>query len=145
MLKDYTLCMRPVAMALDILQGDEHSCQGYILPVLFGVKAGFADNITKKLYVSEYGRILHDTLVECFDKNENKNLILAASIHPKFKLSWLQRECDREYAQSLLINTCVDLTHLMGQHLQNMNDFDQPKEHAETDSNECDFFKHLNR
>lgn len=46
--KDYCVCMHPLAMGLDILQGDKRACQGYILPVLYGIMAGLEDNVDKK-------------------------------------------------------------------------------------------------
>lgn len=103
LLKDYSLCMCSLAMGLDILQGDKRACQGYILPVLYGIKAGLQENLDKNAYTSEFGRIFHDTLIECFDKRfgdkmkiceENKSLILAAAIHPSFKLSWVSVESE---------------------------------------------------
>lgn len=117
-LKDYSLALKPVAIGLDILQGDKKSCQGYILPTLFGIKASLAENIEEKLFTSDYGTIMNECVAESIDSRfqsimkfneENKELILSASIHPNFKISWIERETDREYAQSLLINTYVKI------------------------------------
>lgn len=107
-LKDYSLALKPVAIGLDILQGDKKSCQGYILPTLFGIKASLAENIEERLFTSDYGIIMNDCVAESIDSRfqsimkfneENKELILSASIHPNFKISWIERETDREYAQ----------------------------------------------
>lgn len=117
-LKDYIICMRPVAIALDIIQGEKRACAGYILPTLYGIKASLNENIEEKLYVSDYGRTMNETMLICLSNrfgdmmkicDENKNLILAAAIHPNFKLTWLESETDREFAQTLLINSYVEL------------------------------------
>lgn len=150
-LKDYALCMGPVAMGLDILQGDKQSSQGYILPVLFGIKASLQENIEMRRHVSENGQALHNIVMECFEKRfgdamkiceENKSLILAAAIHPKFKLSWLQCESDREFVQSQLINACIDLSTSMRRN-NPTDDPNQINELEKANSNECTFFKHL--
>lgn len=149
-LKDYVTCMRPVSMGLDILQCDKRSSQGYILPVLYGIKAGLEENLTKQMYFSEYGPQFHMILLECLEsrfgekmkiRDENKNLIVAAAIHPNFKLLWLTNESDREFAQTMLINTCIDLSTSVN---QNENDFNQIEPNgSQTKSNENIFFKHL--
>lgn len=148
-LKDYVSCLRPVAMGLDILQGDKRSSQGYILPVFHGIKVGLAENISNRTYISEFGLKFHDLLLDCIDSRfgdkmkiceENKDLILAAAIHPNFKLSWLVDESDREYAQTLLINTCVDLS-AASQQIEKGSDDNDSDDSA--NSNESIFFKHL--
>lgn len=89
-LKDYSLALKLVAIGLDILQGDKKSCQGYILPTLFGIKASLAENIEERLFTSDYGIIMNDCVAESIDSRfqsimkfneENKELILSASIH----------------------------------------------------------------
>lgn len=106
-LKDYSSSLRPVSIALDILQGDRRACQGYVLPTLFVIKASLEENICDRTYVSDYGLIMNETVLKCLENRfgsimtfteENEELILAASIHPNFKISWIQQEKDREYA-----------------------------------------------
>lgn len=118
MLKDYTICMRPVAIALDIIQGEKRACLGYVLPTLYGIKASLCENAVLEAYSSDYGQIFHDCMVDCIDHrfqnmmticDDNKELILAAAIHPNFKLAWIEDEKDREFAQNLLINSYVEL------------------------------------
>lgn len=60
LLKEYSDCMRPIAMALDILQGDKHTCQRYILPVLFGIKYGLEE-------ISDSGKMSHILIFFWFD------------------------------------------------------------------------------
>lgn len=147
-MKDYCTCMRPVALALDILQGEDRACQGYILPVLYEINAAL-DDVLRDGFASEYGSKFHEVLVSSLDSrfkdmmrigNQNKDLILAAAIHPNFKLSWIQNENDKEYAQNLLINECIEMASSSKR---------LPTEEANTPNaataglNESGFFRHL--
>lgn len=151
-LKDYVTCMRPVALGLDILQGDKRSSQGYILPVLYGIKAGLEDNLLNSSYTSEYGPSFHNILLECIETrfgekmkicDDNKNLILAAAVHPYFKLSWLSNESDREFAQTLLINTCIDLSTSVNQIEIDCDRTESENSSKSKKSKENIFFKHF--
>lgn len=116
-LKDYSTCMHPIAIALDILQGEDRACQGYVLPTLYEIHATLKENIDNDVYMSDYGNDMHDCVKDAlknrfgemmeFDE-KNEDLILAATIHPNFKLSWIEREQDREYAQGLVINKYIE-------------------------------------
>lgn len=112
------VCMRPVAEALDIIQGEERACAGYILPTLYGIKACLNENIENDVFMSDFGKSMSETMLQCLSDRfgdtmkiceENKSLILAAAIHPCFKLAWLENEIDREYVQTLLINSYVEM------------------------------------
>lgn len=120
-LKDYSSALRPLAIALDILQGDKRASQGYVLPTLFVIKANLEENIEDRIYVSEYGTIMNESILIGLQKRfgsimkfceENKDLILAAAIHPCSKLSWIEDERDREYAQTLLINSYIEFSNV---------------------------------
>lgn len=147
-MKDYCTCMRPVALGLDILQGEDRACQGYILPVLYEINAAL-DDLLRNGFSSDYGSKFHEALVSSLDfrfkdmmriGNQNKDLILAAAIHPNFKLSWIQNENDKEYVQNLLINECIEMASSSKR---------GPSEEANTQNgataglNESGFFRHL--
>lgn len=91
----------------------------YVLPTLFGIKASLEENMQERVYVSEYGAIMNESVLNSLEnrfesimkfKEENKELILATAIHPNFKISWIEDERDREYAQTLLINTYIEFS-----------------------------------
>lgn len=122
-LKDYTSCLQPVAIALDILQGEKRACQGYILPTLYSIRATLEENMEKNIYVSDHGLVLHECILECLNhrfanlmaiNEDNKELILAAAVHSNFKLTWIDNESDRECAQNMLINSYIELSKLNG-------------------------------
>lgn len=120
-LKDYSTALRPVAIGLDILQGDKRASQGYVLPTMFVIKEELEENMrADDIFVSEYGETMNECVLKSLESRfgsvmklneENKELILAAAIHPNFKISWIEDERDREYAQTLLINTYIESSH----------------------------------
>lgn len=59
LLKDYVTVLKPVAEALDILQGDKRSCQGFILPTLYGIQAALDENLIERKFVSDYGIVMN--------------------------------------------------------------------------------------
>lgn len=148
-LKDYCSCMQLIAAGLDILQGEKRACCGYILPVLYEIREGLTD-LVRNGFASDYGNILQETLEYCFENrfknmmrigDENKDIILAAAVHPNFKLSWIQKESDREYVQNMLINACVEYSNV-----NVISPAIEATQAVDTDNNsstEKGFFKHL--
>lgn len=74
--------------------------------------------------------------------DENKDLVLAAAVHPNFKLSWIEGESDREFAQSLLINSYISLANSKKSHEQASQNVNTAPLRQQK-SKENDFFKHL--
>lgn len=150
-LADYANTLGPIATALDILQGEERACLGYILPTLFTVKESLERMMDNDTYISELGKEMNRAMLNCIERrfgsmmkisDENKDLVLAAVVHPNFKLSWIQEESDREYAQSLLINSYISLVHSKQSDVQTSQAVD-PVPVGKQKSKESDFFKHL--
>lgn len=87
-LKAYCSCLQPIAIALDILQGEKRPCQGCVLPTLYSIKASLEEQLQNNIYVSEYGKFFHECAMDSINfrfgaimkiGDENKDLI-----HPKF-------------------------------------------------------------
>lgn len=72
---------------------------------------------------------------------ENKDLIVAAAIHPNFKLSWLQDEPAREFVQGMLINICIDVSN--DKQMEPIVESNESEQTNKTTSKENNFFKHL--
>ena len=72
---------------------------------------------------------------------DNKELILASAIHPNFKISWVENERDREYAQTLLINTYIEYSNARNK-TANPPVSQSETSHAQN-STENQFFKRL--
>jgi hypothetical protein len=80
--------MAPIAQSIDILQQDQTCCLGFVLPI--------RATLGKKLKWSEleHANALRDSLLQGISKRfgiyfEDKEFLLAAVTHPRFKQSWL--------------------------------------------------------
>jgi hypothetical protein len=100
-LKEYLLLMAPIAQSIDILQGDQTCCLGFVLPTLTTLK--------KKLQRPElkHANALRDSLLQGINKRfdsyfQDKEFLLAAVTHPRFKLSWLDDSTLRARCTELL-------------------------------------------
>ncbi|XP_072844236.2 uncharacterized protein LOC110069984 [Pogona vitticeps] len=92
--QEYTEMMGPLAQSLDILQRENGMFMGYLLPTLY--------NLDRKLHGLEnkpvrytYGLPLLRGVREALRKRfapiwEDKKLLLAACLHPRFKVDWLE-------------------------------------------------------
>ena len=87
-LREYVMVMAPVAAALDILQGEQQCALGYVLPTISTSK--------KKLNCADIKctASLRDSLLQGIQKRfrayfADKEFLVAAVTHPRFKLSWI--------------------------------------------------------
>ena len=94
-LKDYCCIVKPVATAIDILQGDKNCYLGCVLPSSNSTKS-LITNVENVRYVPTSvavplkNPILHG-LHARFDQHfRHTDFILAAICHPKFKLYWVE-------------------------------------------------------
>lgn len=115
---DYLKVIRPVANALDGLQGDKICSQGYILPTLVSMKMHIST-----LSGRENLKIFRDIMVKVIDARfnnyikiteDNRELILAAISIPRFKLdSFVDSQVNRADAQickDILVQECIRLS-----------------------------------
>jgi hypothetical protein len=98
-ISEYVSVMTPVAYALDILQGEQHTqvTSGYFLPTIVVIRRRLGQLAEKEpplLICKPLVQVLLDGISKCFDRFFNLEYFqLAAVIHPKFELCWLY---DRE-------------------------------------------------
>ena len=90
-LKDYTQVMKPVAQALNILQGEtnhSNAFMGYLAPTISILK----DKLSKKLDIPAMKPLVQALLNGINNRFEamlnDEKIIAAAILHPKFKESW---------------------------------------------------------
>lgn len=92
---EYCKIMKPLADALDILQGDKNVSVGYLLPTLAVLKAKM------KALEHKRGNPLCEDLIKAIivglekrfdDLFEDEELIIAAILHPMFKTTWIAKE-----------------------------------------------------
>uniref|UniRef100_A0A9J8BKG2 Uncharacterized protein n=1 Tax=Cyprinus carpio carpio TaxID=630221 RepID=A0A9J8BKG2_CYPCA len=102
-LQEYCTMMKPLTVALDILQGDECT-YGALLPTLTSL---MSKTLALKDDLSRMTASLPDVIVKaikiCFDAVlDSQEGLLAAATCPKFKLRWLKDERRREHLKVLL-------------------------------------------
>lgn len=92
-LVEYQRALGPVATALDLLQGEQYSYLGCLLPVIADLKhkiQAMLDGLGGKFY---YCRPLLLVLKEAINKRftaqyDDRNYLLASMVHPAWKLTW---------------------------------------------------------
>ena len=92
-MEEYVTVMRHVAKALDILQGEKNCHIGILLPVIAQVQS----KINQEKEHVQMSIPLCDAISAGLERRfqserENKTLILSSLVHPRFKVSWLERE-----------------------------------------------------
>lgn len=137
MINIYVRVMRPVAVALDRLQGEKECGQGFILPTLFTMK--------HQLKSLEGGNILkpcRDNMLRAIDKrfgsyfqidNYNKEMLLSSASSPRFRTDFIEKDVDVVFVKDLLISGCKIL-----QSDANSGDFEDSTEDTMNES--TDFF-----
>ncbi|XP_062828956.1 uncharacterized protein LOC100554194 [Anolis carolinensis] len=104
-LQEYTEVMGPLAQALDILQQDNGMFMGYLLPTLYNLDRKL-QSLEKEPSRYTYCLPLLKGIRKALRKRfahiwEDKKLLLAACLHPRFKVDWL------ESAQNSHTNRCM--------------------------------------
>uniref|UniRef100_A0AAZ1XXB0 BED-type domain-containing protein n=1 Tax=Oreochromis aureus TaxID=47969 RepID=A0AAZ1XXB0_OREAU len=108
-LKEYCIVLKPLTVALDILQGEEHCYFGILLPtleILMSRTLALQDEL--KLTAS-----LPDIIaikVRFSSMMDNKEAKLAAVTLPKFKLRWIREEEKKDMVRPMLTTECRGLS-----------------------------------
>jgi len=90
-LQEFLNTMKPLAYAIDILQGEVAACAGYLLPTLANIQEEWnclqASGI---VYCEQLLQNLRKGLGSRFeDELKSTEFQVAASLHPKFRLHWV--------------------------------------------------------
>ena len=100
---EYCDIMKPVAQALDILQGDKHAYLGFLLPTITLLKKKLRSKGSGAHYCRELAEALCRGLEKRFDSQlDDKRALLSAVSSPAFKLGWIEAEEDKDRARRLL-------------------------------------------
>jgi len=116
-LSEYVQLMKPIAIALDHLQGETNVYYGNLIPTLFSlrIRIQLLKEIPKE-HNFRYAANLIDPLLKSLEKRfklfydlspEVNEAILASCFHPAFKLRWIpeNNDVDKKRIQNLCINT----------------------------------------
>lgn len=108
-LKEYVEVMAPLAASLDILQGDQQCSLGFVLPTLTILKRKLMKVAVK------HTKSLRDCLIQGIDNRfgsifSDREFLLAAVTHAKFKLTWIEDTALRAQSTQILeqaVNTFI--------------------------------------
>uniref|UniRef100_A0ABM5FHD7 Uncharacterized protein isoform X3 n=1 Tax=Pogona vitticeps TaxID=103695 RepID=A0ABM5FHD7_9SAUR len=136
LLQEYMEIMGPLARALDILQRENSMFMGYLLPTLYSLdrKLQRLENKPEPYtYCLPVLRGLRSALRKRFDSVwEDKDLLLAACLHPFFKLDWLEKAEHRSKMEAWLKAELQDAI---------SDDIEEPlEEEQESDSDLYNYF-----
>lgn len=154
--------MSPLAVGLNRLQGENNASLGYVMPTLYTIKR----KISSMQTISSIGERMKDSLKNSLDirfekllkfDETNREPIVAAIIHPLFKLDWIDNEHDRTVAREIFNSAVLEFAATdVDQHFDNrtnaLNDdfFDHISEdynnsrRSSTDSSFMDILNYLN-
>lgn len=91
-LDEFIMVMKPLAVALDVIQGDSNVCAAFLLPTLQSVMADWRDIERENdlQYCCGLLSALIGDLNSRFEKELNSEYFqIAAALHPQFKLRWV--------------------------------------------------------
>ncbi|XP_025760049.1 uncharacterized protein LOC109199633 [Oreochromis niloticus] len=110
-LKEYCIVLKPLTVALDILQGEENCYFGMLLPtleILMSRTLALQDEF--KLTASLPDIIVKAIKVRFSSMMDNKEALLAAVTLPKFKLRWIREEEKKDMVRAMLTTECRGLS-----------------------------------
>ncbi|XP_061471505.1 uncharacterized protein LOC133379722 [Rhineura floridana] len=143
--QEYTEIMEPLAQSLDILQRENGMFMGYLLPTLCNLDRkleGLENKPESYTYCFQLLRGVREALRKRFAAIwEDKRLLLAACLHPRFKLDWLE-SCQatthtNKYTMEALLKAEIKMG-VLNEDSDQSSDKDQ-----EGDDLEDDFFNFL--
>lgn len=113
-LQQYVSVMRPVAVSLDRLQGEQNASQGFIIPTLITMKFRISEVAGGNL-TETFKRLLLEAIAKRFDTyfhimETNRELLLAAMTLPQFKSNFIEDSLDERRAREMLRDECVRLS-----------------------------------
>lgn len=102
-LKEYTAVLKPLAYAIDLLQGEKNCFLGFIIPTIIGLKA----KLTEKISQVQFSANIISTLIKSIDTRfkevlDSHDARMAASTIPKFRPWWLPAD-ERENMRRIMI------------------------------------------
>lgn len=113
-LRDYLLVMKPVATSLDKLQGEKTASQGVVVPTLVAMRHRIVilegGNI-----LSAFKRVMLDIIRKRFGRyfdvtEATRDIYLAATSIPQFKLNFIENVVDQRKVRDLLREECIKLS-----------------------------------
>ncbi|XP_042329184.1 uncharacterized protein LOC121933470 isoform X2 [Sceloporus undulatus] len=139
--QEYTEIMGPLAQSLDILQRENGMFMGYLLPTLYNLDRKLQELENKPVgytYCLPLLRGVRKALRERFEPIwEEKKLLLAACLHPRFKADWLESAARADQTSRYMMEALLkaEIRSMVGEDNTESSERDQ-----EGDDLEDDFF-----
>lgn len=110
----YVKVFQPVAIALDLMQKEFNSLQGFIIPVLFSMKHRVAQMPDTPTIARDFKKAMLNAIDDRFKNyfifnDENKDLLLASITLPHVKVSFIADDDNIIKSKNLLISECKKL------------------------------------
>lgn len=108
-LKEYLSVMAPISSYLDVMQGEENTHLGCVLPILVKLRTKL-----RGLYLTnQTSKNLRDGLLTKLGNRfghlfDNESHVIAAIVHPKFKLNWLYFDQVKAERYTDLVQNLID-------------------------------------
>ena len=108
-LKDYYCVVKPVATAIDILQGVKNCDLGCVMPTIKSLMTN-VENVPTSVAVPLNNAILHGFHERLDQYFMHTDFILAAICHPKFKLYWVEDAAAKVRYTNMVETVCTTTT-----------------------------------
>jgi hAT family C-terminal dimerisation region len=127
LLEEYTSCLKPLAIALDRLQGEHNTFQGEIIPLLLSTKLKLENlqNVNFKYcgpliiaMLAGLSKRFPSFLNLSADVNES---IVASVCHPLFKMRWVPRDKNKDEIRNIFLNAADKMFARSSRSAQNIN------------------------
>lgn len=114
-LEEYCMVMKPIATALGSLQSDNNNYYGQLFPTVFSLKKRLDNLILQKNF--RFLTLVAPELLNCFVQRFNSffelspvvnNALIAAAVHPFFKLRWITTPADYQNIKLKINQLCID-------------------------------------
>uniref|UniRef100_A0AAZ1WYK7 BED-type domain-containing protein n=1 Tax=Oreochromis aureus TaxID=47969 RepID=A0AAZ1WYK7_OREAU len=106
-LKEYCIVLKPLTVAVDILQGEENCYFGILLPtleILMSRTLALQDELKLTASLPDAIKVHFSSMMD------NKEALLAAVTLPKFKLRWIRGEEKKDMVRAMLTTECRGLS-----------------------------------
>lgn len=140
-MEDYVTIMEPLAVALDILQGEKNMYFGFLLPTISILLSKYDDLLTKKRlnYCATLINIIKTSIETRFRKEQaDKFLVIAALSHPYFKTLWINNNIIKDLAVANFKEAVLKKSKSEG--IESSNIDDENIENTNTHSDETSSF-----
>jgi hypothetical protein len=101
-LEAFVQVMRPLAVALDILQGENNCYKGFVLPTLVMLKMHASEVANESVCKPLATKICSSLQTRLDYVFEDKTFVIAALLMPNFKLDWVEEEASRTEYRAVL-------------------------------------------